>query len=346
VCAASAMRAGCRRNMRGSGAAARRIGSGMAAPDARVTLKRLLVPLDGSRLAECVLPASVSLAGHLHGEITLLHAMERGAPATAHGDRHLRLVSEAEAYLDGIAGLCRAEGVEVEPHVHPNEVGDVARSIVEHAEEMAADLVVLSTHGAGGARRVLFGSVAQQVLRRGVRPVLLIRPPDAFPAAGLPPFSLRRLLVPLDGTPASQAALPIASRIARAYDADVMLLRIVPTLATVSGERASTALLVPTATAASLDLEEKDARRSLEGLARALRAEGLRASAAVGRGNPAQGVLDGAAQAGAEMIAMATHGRTGLDAVFSGSVASRVVAKFTRPILLVRSPETEEPAAR
>lgn len=311
--------------------------------DAQVTLERLLVPLDGSRLAESVLPASVSLAAHLHARITLLYVMER-APAAAHGDRHLTLVSESEAYLQEIAARSRAEGVEVDCHVHPNEVGDVARSIVDHAAEMAADLVVLSTHGAGGARRVLFGSVAQQVLRRGVRPVLLIRPPDVAPAAGPRSFSARRLLVPLDGTPASQVALPVAALIARAYTADLLLLRIVPTLATVSGERASTALFVPTATAASLDLEEAEARRSLEELALTLRAKGLRASASVGRGNPAQGLLDGAAQADAEMIVMATHGRTGLDAVFSGSVASRIVSRFARPILLVRAAREGETA--
>ena len=308
----------------------------MAEGTAPVTLARLLVPLDGSRLAECVLPASVSLAAHLSARLTLLYVMERSAPATVHGERHLTVVSEAEKYLEEIARGCRAEGVEVDRHVHPNEVGDVARSIVDHAKEMAADLVVLATHGAGGARRVLFGSVAQQVLRRGVRPVLLIRPPEMYPPPGLPPFSLTRLLVPLDGAPASRAALPIAAVVARAYVAEVVLLRIVPTLATIPGERASTALLVPTATAATLDLEEKDARRSLETLATSLRAQGLRVSTHVGRGNPAQGLLEGATQTGAEMIVMATHGRTGLDAVFSGSVASRIVARFSRPILLVR----------
>ncbi len=328
----------------GGAASLRRMSSGMSGGQEQVTLRRLLVPLDGSHLAESALPASLSLAAHLHARLTLLHVMERAAPPTAHGDRHLTLLSEAERYLEQIAGLCRTEGVEVDRHVHPNEVGDVARSIVEHAAEMAADLVVLATHGAGGARRVLFGSVAQQVLRRGVRPVLLIRPPETDAAAGLPSFSLRRLLVPLDGTPASQAALPIAALLARAYEADLWLLRIVPTLATVSGERVSTALLVPTATAASLDLEESEARRSLEGLAATLRAQGLRASASVGRGNPSQGVLDGAAQAGVDMIVIATHARTGIDAVVSGSVASRIAARFTRPLLLVRATPVEETA--
>lgn len=317
----------------------------MAGGEAKGTLKSLLVPLDGSRLAECVLPASVSLAVHLHARLTLLHVMERAAPATVHGDRHLTLASEAERYLAGVTARCVAGGVDVDRHVHPNEEGDVAKSIVDHAADLSADLIVLAAHGAGGARRMLFGSVAQQVLRRGVRPVLLIRPPEGLPGTNLPPFSLRRLLVPLDGTAPSLAALPIAARLAGAYGAELVLLRMVPTLATIAGERASTARLVPTAAAASLDLEEEEARRSMQGIVASLQAQRVRVSTSVRRGDPAQGLLEGAAQADVEMIAMATHGRTGLDAVFSGSVASRIVARFTRPILLVRAPREGESAA-
>lgn len=304
----------------------------------QAVLKHLLIPLDGSRLAESVLPLGFSLASRLHAEVTLLHVMERAAPATVHGDRHLRLAPEAEQYLGEVAARARAAGVNVESHVHPNEEGDVAKSIVGHAADFAADLVILATHGAGGARRVLFGSVAQQVLSRGVRAVLLIRPPEGQAGPdGVRP-DLGRLLVPLDGQPPAEAALPIAGALAQAYGAELLLLRVVPTLATIPGERASTARLVPTATAASLEIEEDEARAYLQGVASLLVAGGLRVTATVGRGEPAQILLDGAAQAGAEMIVMATHGRTGLDAVFSGSVASRLVAKFTRPILLVRAP--------
>jgi nucleotide-binding universal stress UspA family protein len=309
------------------------------------TLKRLLVPLDGSHLAECVLPDAISLATHLQASLTLLHVMERGAPATVHGDRHLTVVREAEAYLAGVASRCRAQGVQVDQHVHPNEEGDVAKSIIDHAADLGADLIILSTHGGGGARRVLFGSVAQQVLRKGLRPVFLIRPPEPQLPEGDSGWVFRRVLVPLDGSPSSEAALPISLPLAGAYGAEVHLLRIVPTLATITGERASTARLVPTATAASLELEEAEARSHLEAIASQIRTRGIRVSAAVGRGEPAQGVLDQASRLHADLIAMATHGRTGIDAVFSGSVASRIVARFLRPLLLVRAPRPGEPGA-
>jgi len=299
-------------------------------------LERLLVPLDGSQLAECVLPAAASLAQHLHSRLTLLHVMERFAPATVHGDRHLTSAEEAEAHLRAVEARC-PPGTRVDRHVHPNEEGDVAKSIIEHAADLGADLIILSTHGGGGARRVLFGSVAQQVLRGGTRPVLLIRPRDATGTGAIGPWAPRSILLPLDGSPSSLAALPIARVVAAAYAAELHLLRVVPTLATITGERASAARLIPTATAASLDIEEEEARKDLEAIASGIRAEGLDVRAVVSRGEPAQGVLDGALRANADLVIMATHGRAGLDAVFSGSVASRIAGKFPGPLLLVRS---------
>src|SRR5579885_1897483 len=182
----------------------------------------LLVPLDGSLLAECVLPTAISLGAHLRARVTLLHVMERAAPATVHGDRHLTAASEAARYLDEVARRVAAGGVVVESHVHPNLEGDVAQSIVAHAADLDADLVILATHGAGGAKRVLFGSVAQQVLRKGVRPVLLIRPPEGQASREAAPTDVRRLLVPLDGQPPAEAALPIASVLAQAYAAELV----------------------------------------------------------------------------------------------------------------------------
>lgn len=326
-----------------------------------VRIRRILVPLDGSRLAEAAVPVGISLARHLGARLTLLHVMERAAPATIHGEPHLTLESDAERYLAGVTERCRAESVDVESHVHPNKEGNVAQSIVDHAGDLGADLVLLSAHGKGGARRVLFGSVAQQVLRRGIRPVLMLRSPEPSPAAegGGPPaergpaerrrpadgdaagFKPQRILVPLDGRAPSEAVLPYAGVLGRAYDAEIVLLVVVPTLATIRGERAGTALLIPTAATATLELEEQEAKDYADRLAAGLRAGGLRVAPSVGRGDPAQGVLESAAETGAGLIAMATHGKTGLEAVFSGSVASQVVARYDRPILLVHAPREE-----
>src|SRR5262249_31408619 len=88
----------------------------------------LLVPLDGSRLAEAVLPAVEALATHGCGRAILLHILERNPPATVHGERHLHTLGEAMAYLDQVAGRLRVAGIDVATHVHDAPVVHLART--------------------------------------------------------------------------------------------------------------------------------------------------------------------------------------------------------------------------
>jgi len=150
-------------------------------------LGHLLVPLDGSPLAEAALPAAETLARALGADVTLLHVMERGAPATVHGHAHLTDAAAAQAYLDALAPRFAGIGAgRVDTHVHPNPENDVALSIGEHAAELGADLVVLSAHGEGGIGGWLTGTIAQQTIRRATPPVLLIRPNPVGSASASP----------------------------------------------------------------------------------------------------------------------------------------------------------------
>src|SRR5439155_19385966 len=115
-------------------------------------------------------------------------------------------------------------------HAHDAPEGDVARSIVAHAQEESADLIALCTHGGGGLRDLLVGSIAQQVLHRGTTPVLLTRPD---PAGGAPPFAPRSVLVPLEGTAAAEVALAPAQDVARHVGAALHLVMVVATLGAV-----------------------------------------------------------------------------------------------------------------
>lgn len=301
---------------------------------APTTFAHLLVPLDGSRLAEATLPAATALAARLGARVTLLHVLERGAPATVHGERHLTSAGEAAAYLNGIASRFADAGVAVAVHAHPSPEGDVAASIAEHAAEVGADLIVLCTHGRGGPRGWLSGSLAQQVVRRAIAPVLLIRP--AADGVGAP-FAPRTVVVALDGTPEGEAALPAALALARATGAALHLVVAVATLTTVGGDRAATARLTPAATTAALDLEEREAAAYLERLGAQLRVTDVRARLEVGRGDAVRTVTETAARAEAPVLALATHGRAGFDALWSGSVGSRVVSRASGPLLLVRA---------
>jgi len=124
--------------------------------------------------------------------------------------------------------------------VHTVAEGDVAASIARHAGELGADLVILTAHGRPGARAVLLGRIAQQVLRQAAMPVLLLRPE---PAAKL--VRLKTLLVPLDGAPDAETALPLATGLALKTGAHVRLLLVVPTVGTLRGERAAAARMSP-----------------------------------------------------------------------------------------------------
>ncbi len=294
---------------------------------------RLLAPLDGSRLAEAVLPVVETLA--IAGATpVLLHVRERGAPATIHGERHLRAADEASAYLAGVADRLRTTGRAVERHTHDVPEGDVARSIAAHAEEVRAGMIVLCTHGGGGVRDLLVGSIAQQVLRRGTVPVLLVRP-DA--AGGPTAFAPGAVLVPLDGTAAAEAALSPAADLARALGARLHLVMVVATLQTVRGDRQPGAHLLPATARALLDQQQDDAQAYLDALATTLRPTSLTVTTEVRRGDAAAALSDEAAEPGVGLVVAATHGRAGLQAVWAGSVTARLLARTRAPVLLLRT---------
>jgi nucleotide-binding universal stress UspA family protein len=292
----------------------------------------LLVPLDGSRLAEAALPAAATLSKTLDARVALIHVIERRAPQEIHGEQHLSDPAEARAYLSEVAARAFSPGVCVEQHVHTAEVGDVARSIVEHAEELGADLVVMCTHGRGGVRTWLLGSIAQQVIALRETPVLVVQPDGV---AATSSFACRRLLVPLDGNPEHEQGLGVATALARACSADLHLLMVVPTLGTLSGEHGTTARLLPTATSAWLDISEENAEAHLHQKAIGLQAMGLGTTTEVCRGDPASAIVRTAQRMEADLVVMGTHGKRGMDAFWAGSVAAQVSSRSHVPLLLM-----------
>ena len=295
--------------------------------------KRLLAPLDGSRLAEAVLPIAERL-GQAGATIVLLHVIERGAPMAVHGERHLSSTVEATTYLEGVAARLRAGGVTVECHTHDVPEGDVARSITSHAAEERADLIVLCTHGSGRVHNMLFGTIAQHVLQQGATPVLLARPLRAGEESG--PFAPRRVLVALDATVAAEAALAAAQSIARALGSTLHLVMVVATQRTVRGDRLAAATLLPGASRAALDLEEQQAADYLEGWAERLRGPELAVTTEVRRGDTAAALADEASEPGVGLVVAATHGRAGVQAIWTGSVVAQLLSRTRAPMLLLR----------
>ncbi len=297
---------------------------------------RLLVPLDGSPTAESALALAERLAEAFDATMVLLHVIERRALPRRHGEHHLTRREEAEAYLVGVAGRVQAQGRTVEWHTHAVPVGDVAESIATHADEHAIDLIVLCTHGEGGIRDALWGSIAQQVVDHTTRPVLLAR---AESPAAMAAFAPQSIMVPLDGTAAAEAALPHAARLAGGLRATLRLVLVVPTLETVTAEERATTTFLPGASRVLLDVQEAQAAAYLDGLAAAARTIGVPARSEVRRGEAVAELATDTGEHADGLVVIATHGRAGLQAICNHSVAARLLNRTRAPILLVPIPE-------
>jgi nucleotide-binding universal stress UspA family protein len=294
--------------------------------------KHILIPLDGSRLAEAVLPASTMLARGTGARVTLVHVLERNAPARVHGDRHLTAVPEAAAYLEEIAArLTDSDGLTVDVHVHNVAEANVTASIAGHAAELRADLVVLATHGSG-FREAVFGSIAQQVIGTGETPVLIIHP-EAAPMAP----ALRKLAVPLDGEAGHDTSLPVAEALAAQFGAALELVTVVPRRVDLGWAGGAVGRMLPSAMEALLDVQAEEQARRLAELVQRLRSAGLEAKARLERGDPCGQILSALRESDADMAVLATHTKHGIAAFWNGSVAPKVLAQWKRPVLLIRA---------
>jgi nucleotide-binding universal stress UspA family protein len=294
--------------------------------------KHLLVPLDGSRLAESALPAAAALAGRFKATVTLLHVIEKNAPERVHGETHLQTTEQALEYLNAVSVRAFPKGISVHCHVHQAPVRKIAKAIVAHEEEFHHDLIVMCTHGRGSTSRLLVGSVAQRVIGRGTKPVLILHPDPGLKAV---PFACRSILVPLDDNPEHDRSLAAARSLASGFGSALHLLMVIRTAGTVSGKWSQVFRLLPGATFHMLEMAVPDAEAYLESRKSLLEKAGFAVTARVERGNPIDVILKTAAESSADLIVLGTHGRFGADAFLSGSVASGVCSRCGQPLLLV-----------
>jgi nucleotide-binding universal stress UspA family protein len=294
--------------------------------------KHILVPLDGSRMAESAVPAAAFLAGMLHARVTLIHVIEKNAPSAVHGQTHLSSAQDAAAYLDEVSREGFPQEIRVDYHVHTAEVENVALSIVEHADELEYDLVIMCSHGRGRALHLFLGSIAQKVIAGDSRPVLITHPDEkGEPLA----FSCRNILVPLDGNSEHAQSLPTSKELARACKASLHLAMVVPRFSSLSGDMTVTGRMLPGTTSRMLDMALQDAEAYSAALVEELHDQGFAASAHVLRGDPAKIIVEAANRAPIDLIVLATHGKTGMEAFWAGSVTNKVCSQSNVPLLLV-----------
>lgn len=293
--------------------------------------KHILVPLDGSKLAEAALPAARFFGRCFGARVSLVHLIEKGRPQTVHEQPHLHDEKEAAAYLAATASSF-PPGMPVDCHVHREEVRHVARSIVEHCmTELRSDLVIMCTHGDDGTRRFLPGAISQQVIARGTVPVLAVH-------AGADPsreFTCGKILAPVGGQRDHGDVLGSARQFALCCRATVRLVSVVPTFNTIPGTWFQVGRLLPGTTGEMLDIEADEMSGLLMNQADSLRAAGVGVECTVLRGDPGLLIALDAEESGCSIIVMATHGKSGMSALWDGSVAPKVFAESKKPILLL-----------
>ena len=254
--------------------------------------KTILVPLDGSPLAEAALPFAQSLAERARASLTLVRATHAHPTLGNNAPEQQREIAVAEDYLTILAKELAARGFGVSTGVPYG--GSAAAWIVEEVSMRHADLVVMATHERSGPDRWLHGSVAEAVVSRATAPVLLIRAPSSPRAierfADQPPV----LVVPLDGSPLAEAALPAASDLARTLGGHIVLVSVVPK----PGQRVAVVGGLVTYVGSEHTRLEHDTRTYLAEIVNRLTASGLSIEASVRRGEP-EGRADAASRAGA-----------------------------------------------
>lgn len=295
--------------------------------------EKLLLPLDGSSLAEVAVPYVGLLARRLGSEVILLHVCPPGMQPY----RHMRQIY-LEHVADNLRGIIRRGGSREKAKVMAKVmVGKPADIISDYVNRNQIPLVVLAAFGGSGRKTWLLGSVADKVVRAVNSPVLLVRSRNGSPSSEKP--GIHRIFLPLDGSEVSKQSVPCAVEFARKFKAGITLFGMAEKAAYYSDYIS----FVPYSDGMTAEYErmgvvaERTVRHYLTALEKDIRQDGLRISHRVTLGiAPADDILQQADKAGADLVVMATRGRSPLSRWAFGSVAEKVMRGGDLPLLLVK----------
>jgi nucleotide-binding universal stress UspA family protein len=295
--------------------------------------KKILVPLDGSQRSETVLPYARSFAAALKIRVELLHVVEPDLlipSVISHQGRYYDVVTAEKQgsrdYLQKIAPSF-PDPASVDVNV---EIGRPAEIIVDRAAQGAGTLTAMTTHGRTGLDRLVLGSVAEKVLRGASNHLLLVRAAEETKKDAA---AFERIVVPLDGSKLAEAALPHAAELAGKMALAITLARVF-----------TRPIPIYTAESYNVNLVElweqikKETEEYLEEKLRELKRQGLeRVSKIAVEGYAADKILGLAREEPRTLIAMCTHGRSGMGRWVLGSVTERVIRHSDLPVLVIRA---------
>jgi nucleotide-binding universal stress UspA family protein len=309
------------------------------APAALPKIRKILATTDFSDESRAGVRYAVAVAEKLNAAVALLHVIEPHSRMS--GVESVLLASQDSEVIalvrEKLATLAKSEGKGDMAITSSVRTGKPFHEITTDARERAADLIVIATHGYTGAKRVLLGSTAEQVVRHAPCPVLTVPARTSPKRTGkIPPFKIKRILVPIDFSNISKDALPWATFLAAQFNAELILLHVVEKFPMdyLLGRELMNHTIVPLMKQAEADLEH---------LAGSLnKSTGVNISAVVREGKPFEEICHAAETLGADLISLTTHGYTGLKHVWLGSTAERVVRHSHCPVLAVRAMEARK----
>lgn len=310
-------------------------------------LNHILVPLDGSTLAECVLPHVAAIAPVTHARITLLHVLQPtrnggGSPAVDPVEWHLQK-QNAEKYLEGIvtrlneSGILGVESVMLE--------GNPAGSVIEFARNNNVDLIALSTHGHSGLSGWNVSGVVQKILLRSYKSTLLVR--AYMPSAtGTTKIRYKRLFVGMDGSPRSEFVLPFAINLAQFYKSQLILETVVERPRFI--DRMPVSQEIVELSNQFVEKNRQAASRYFKQLLAQFSTKDLKIKTHISIGDNAIAVLhDMAEESNPDLMLLAAHGETGERRWPYGSVTTSFIAYGNTSLLIMQDlPEGEIHATR
>lgn len=268
--------------------------------------ERILVPLDGSRFSEEMIPYAKGLAAGEGSTLALLRLV--GKPAEQ---------ADASAYVEQLAKVHGAEGL-----CQPAS-GDVADAILAEAARVPGTLVAMTSHGHSGLMEAMLGSVAMRVVRGGAGAPVLVYRPTGKGAPSDAPVKIESVVLPLDGTELSEAMAPQAAELARRLDAELMLVVVIDPKVAKAGDMPVSAMMK--------GLESGYVRSNARDFASRY---GVRVNWEVLYGEPADAITSFVAGRPGTLLAMVTRGRPALESALLGSVTSGCLRKAAVPVLM------------
>lgn len=295
-------------------------------------LKRILAPLDGSELAELALPYAEELAGTLDSEVELVYVCE---PAESQ-HRHMhqlyieKMTEQVRSHIRAYHTREASSAAPVKPVILD---GDPAAEIIDYAEKNDISFIVMVSHGRSGIMSWVMGGTAVKVLQRISKPVLLIRASTPSPRVSKGEM-FKRILIPLDGSDIGEAALPYVKELTSKVESEVILFQVIAPGQHVHTIGGLDYVLFPEQ---EVEKMKVSAQQYLEGVSRRFAGTKATVRSEVKLGDPATEIIKFADETSTRLVAISTHGRSGIKRWVFGGVAHKVLQAGHTPLLLVRA---------